>query len=771
MNPILPFKGFIQGPQGQPQQQPPQQQQPVQQQAVVVSYQMTTRNKSFLDMHYFLKSKGIKNNMFMLQLIDTDLAGVDPFDPNLSRVMKQKIHYECVRNFWYYLRECVRVTQTGSPNGVPFQLHRGNMAFFFVILNNINVFVDLPRQLGKTLAAAVFYSWLYNFGTANTDIWFLHTKQMFACSNLALVRNIIEMLPSYLQMNQEYTMIGDRKKKATSNVRSVQQVLNNNKINTAASARSRTAAGTLLRSRTIGHFWMDEFGFIPYNDTVYSTTAPALRTAFDNAKFYGKPYGVIITTTPGILSTDEGLYANQFRLDATPFNERFYDKTPEQLRAIIDSNFKSSFVYIRFTWQQLGKDQKWLFDQCREIGWHKIQDIRRDIFLEWSLMPENCPFSVEDLEEIEKHIQHKPINEIEFMGQYILNVYKGVKLDSNLVPRYPPIIGVDVGGGYRRDYSALTIIDSETTEVIATFKSNIISVKDFTRLILEIVTRFYPNAIVNIERNGGYGAAVIAYLKESQIKKNLYYELKDKIIEEQTDGIRIRRKSILTKIFGTDSTKEARDLVIETLRERVMYHKNKFTSPDILEEMRSMETKKNGRIEHSSTSHDDLVFSYLWALYVWYYGKNLRENFGMEKREIQTDEGIDDVVTTLDHKYVNVLEEVVGPATEEQEIVAQEVKAQLAELQRGQGILMDDFLQKRKAFEDDMLKQQLQFDKKFRNAVKSDYGLSDEEIDDRYLGSGYTIPDSVFLSFNTDIEQEEKERQAKTMNLMNRRYY
>lgn len=37
---------------------------------------------------------------------------------------------------------------------------------FFCMLQNINTFIELPRQQGKTLGACVFYSWAYNFGTA-----------------------------------------------------------------------------------------------------------------------------------------------------------------------------------------------------------------------------------------------------------------------------------------------------------------------------------------------------------------------------------------------------------------------------------------------------------------------------------------------------------------------------------------------------------------------------------------------------------------------------
>ena len=64
-----------------------------------------TRNKSFLQVHYYLKSIGIKNNAFFLALYDTDLAAVDPFDPNLTFQMKQKVFRECMVNYWYWLND------------------------------------------------------------------------------------------------------------------------------------------------------------------------------------------------------------------------------------------------------------------------------------------------------------------------------------------------------------------------------------------------------------------------------------------------------------------------------------------------------------------------------------------------------------------------------------------------------------------------------------------------------------------------------------------
>ena len=73
--------------------------QQIQKPRTIIMHKSTT-NQSFLDMHYYLKSKGIQNNDFFLALLDPGLAGVDPRDPNLSPNMKIRVLQECRLNYW-----------------------------------------------------------------------------------------------------------------------------------------------------------------------------------------------------------------------------------------------------------------------------------------------------------------------------------------------------------------------------------------------------------------------------------------------------------------------------------------------------------------------------------------------------------------------------------------------------------------------------------------------------------------------------------------------
>ena len=139
----------------------------------------------------------------------------------------------------------------------------------------------------------------------------------------------------------------------------------------------------------------------------------------------------------------------------------------------------------------------------------------------------------------------------------------------------------------------------------------------------------------------GFGIAVIQRLCKTSIKKNLYYEIKDKVFEESYNGVHVSQKKAKVKVYGTDSTKEVRARMIELLYERTDLHKDKFISKILLSELRTLEVDKRGKIQAVYPNHDDQVFAYLHALRVWYDGENLAERYGIRKNTIKTDEDVE----------------------------------------------------------------------------------------------------------------------------------
>lgn len=731
-----------------------------------IYYQMSTSNKSFINMHYYLKSIGIKNNKFMLSLFDPDLAGVDPYDPSLSLTMKMKITREIQRNYWYFLREVVRVTANGNPRGIRYELNRGNLAFNFCSMYNMNIFFEMPRQVGKTMAAIVRYLYVYNFASANSNITFMNKQNQDAKRNLESFKAVRDLLPSWLQLSQEFSVVNGKKKKLPSTVQTIQHPVNHNIIRTVPGARNETAAANLLRGQTITMWWADEWAFTAFNSTIYVNSMPALNKAFINAKRANVPYGITITTTPGRLSTFEGQFAYDMIQNATPFNERWYDLSYDQIMEIINNNMNSIFVYIKYSYKQLGLGEKWFYDQCKNMMW-KMVDIRREILLEWIDTPENSPFSQDDLETLRGMI-HEPIREVLILNKYPFKIYNTISLSITGSPIDPPIIGVDVSGGYKRDYTAISVIDSRTTQYIGGLKCNYMSIPDLARTLIWMVKSMMPNAVVNIERNGGFGASLIAKLKEpGGIKDNLYYEVKERILEETSDElgrpVRVKRK---TKVYGLDSSKGSRDLLIEILRERMERHKDKMPSPTMYDELSKMVVKKTGKVEHSDNSHDDLVFSYLMALYVWYEGKYLKENFNINKATIKTEDSIDDTIgKDLEQKYTEILEEFKIPIDDENS-AKKEVDNYLKVLKTGMGTMFSDFMKQQREQEQQMLMDMIQ-NKAVRKAYSEYSQIPEEQLISNNKANKFRVPDSVFTKFGEDPEELAKKQIAKNMNFKN----
>lgn len=704
--------------------------------------QMTTKNKSFLDMHHYLKATGHKNNAFMLALYDPDLDGIDPHDPNLNTFYKQKVFRECMCNYWYFLREVVRIPSSGA-KPMMYKLTRGNMALTFCQILNMNVFMELPRQQGKSVSSAIRFLYVYNFATTNSKIAFLHKNMDGAKDNLQTLKDLRDLLPPYLIMKEKITPDG-KVLRGKNNTTEILNPFNNNDIKVFASATNKAKAASLLRGKTLTMMWYDEYGFLPYNDVIYMNAAPAYKTAAMNAKANGAPFGILITTTPGFMSTDEGKEAYHTKENATKFSEEWYDYTYDQMMKIITSNTKSDFVYIRYTYQELGCSEQWFKEVCVLLkgSW---PDIRREILLEWSTGVENSPFREEDLDTIAGLVR-QPISITYLLDRYRFETY--LQADTHT---YPALIGVDVAASVKRDSSTITVVDSLTTKVLGCLNCNYITQIDLCKCLKHMIDNWMPNAIINVERNG-VGQGVIGILKKMGLTKNLYYEIKDTIVEERQDGVHSYKQKVRTKVYGLNSTAAVRQTLIDILMERVENHKDKIVSPIIYNELLGMEIKKTGKVEHSASTHDDQVFSMLMALYMWYYGVNMAERFGLKKTAIKTDDDIDDRLDFLDEEGVEIVEHF-----NVDDELAEDIQKDLDAAIKAGGTTLQEFINKRRE-EEAIQFNSLVSTKLGERAYRQMYNIPDNIPLSNYIDSptGYRVPDSVFNEFysNDGIEYD-----------------
>lgn len=227
------------------------------------------------------------------------------------------------------------------------------------------------------------------------------------------------------------------------------------------------------------------------------------------------------------------------------------------------------------------------------------------------------------------------------------------------------------------------------------------------------------------------------------LKKNLYYEIKDTIVEEKQDGVHAYKQKLRTKVYGLNSTKEVRRKLIDLLIERVENHKDKIISPIIYNELLGMEIKRNGKVEHSASTHDDQVFAMLMALYMWYEGVNMGERFGLKKVSIKTDEDVDEQIDYYNDDSI----EIVDSFNAKDEL-DEEVERSLSSAIKAGGVLMQDFLDKR--HEEETAQLNALFNTPLgQKAYRNVYGIPDSESIEKYIGppGEFNIPYSVFSGF------------------------
>lgn len=317
------------------------------------------------------------------------------------------------------------------------------------------------------------------------------------------------------------------------------------------------------------------------------------------------------------LDSPEGLYCYNLIQEAVPFDEKWYDMSIDKVKEIISENSENDFVFIQFDYKQLGHGEKWLTKQKRLVG-NDLLTIKREILLEWTLAGDTSPFSEEQLASIEHYIK-KPIGSF-----YIKDLYKFNILDElHNIRERNYIISIDIAGGLEKDATAITIIDPLTYKPVVEFKSNRIDTPTLVEVIVELVEMYFNEAVIVPERNN-MGLSVIQMLLKTSVARNMYYEKKQRTTEKEV-GLRgkTKKSNKELRIYGIDTTAKSREIMIKEILNMVVNERPEMIISDsIFKEIKTLERKKNGKIEHRDGCHDDCLMSYLIGLYMILYGLN-----------------------------------------------------------------------------------------------------------------------------------------------------
>ena len=618
-------------------------------------YDHRTKNKSFLKVHEQLKLLGVRNNEFFLLLLNPRLQGVDPHDPNISPELAMMVVEECQLNFFYYLREVVRIPQQGA-GVVPFELDRATLAAAYCFINDINFYLIKPRQTGKSVGLCAFLSWAFKFGITNGGFAFFANKEKNSKANLKRMKTYIGLLPKYMANMgaQVYDSSGKLVRK-TNNIKRYFEPASGNTADVMNCAISEETAEELGRGDSHNFEFYDEAEFTTCIETTVQVSGLAFNTASYNALKNGMHSCRMFATTPGDLSNEKKCgSAMKIVEDSIVWEERFYNVDPMKLKKYIAKKTNYRVVYIEYNYKQLGLGEAWFIRACSTVG-NNIPKIRREILLQRFSGNSASPFTEEDITELDEGMQ-KPVETVKFGkgGLYEIKFYiPRAEIRKNRVY----FLGLDPSDGTGSDNYGLTVIDPYTFKTIIEFKSQYMAPQGCRELLEYMLTKWIPNAIICVESNRN-GITLIDFLKDSWIKSRIYAaseaSSESLLIKEEYDEIGFLKDQLMRrKYFGVKTTSTTRQMMMSILVDCVKFKKDILTSENLVTDIKDL-VLKNGVIKAADGKHDDCVMSWCIAMYAYYFGEKL-ERYGFRKGELPNDMVEDEEFDQLEELYKNPL--------------------------------------------------------------------------------------------------------------------
>ena len=605
-------------------------------------------NASFTMTAKELKNLGIKNYYFMLEIKNPRVADINPFKKNITPQEVQALMIEYRQNLWWFMRTAVRMrTDAGIKQ---YCLHRGLAAVSWNFLRHQDNCITEPRQTYKTtgtIGGPIL--WAFQL-SSDLHIHFFGKETENTKRNLQHLKSNIELLPEWCQFSRYMDDSGKKARRATE---TLQNNLMHNELEIHPKPTSLAHAQGMGRGASGAITYFDEIEFLPYFPEVLSNSSPLFKTASENAASAGKPYCRLFSTTPGNLDTREGRDALPVIQSMIPWTEKLYDmsdKEIEEYKSAFKEEYHSSETqhtrevidcfYIEYQYYQVRKTYDWVLEQYRLSG--DRMAIRREILMQRLRGSNNCPIDPEDIEYLISNMK-KSNNEIIIDHKWLFKLYDhgaGMRFGQpkELDESIPYLVGVDPaggGGGANGDNFAVTIINPYNLEIAAEFHSQYISGPNAVRMFQELIHEYIPKAVLVIEKNS-MGIYLIQMLLETDIRDNIYWsrttrEL-DEMTEESPNDRQLRSMAQQYQKYGTYNTAKVRKAMIELLFQYIAESKQVLCTEYLINDICKLVRTSTGRIEADKGEHDDSLFSWLHAIYVYHTGDNL-ETFGIFRQE------------------------------------------------------------------------------------------------------------------------------------------
>lgn len=592
-----------------------------------------TKNTSFIKMSIMLQKMGIKNHLFMLVLTQPELQGLDPHSPNLTEQQKLRIAYECKINPWYFFREVIRISSQGG-DPIRYQLNRANLALIWCFLNNIDTYLTMPRQIGKTIGVLSISAYVIYVLGYNINIAMFAKDADLRTENVRRLKEIKEGLPQYLV--QEGSAFN------TNNQETIEYKPYKNKYITFIAQSDKKRAAKQGRGESYIWSHWDELAFYTNNDLSYPSAISASETVGPLAIKNGLPCATLITTTAGFTSTPEGKYAHSIMSKAMRFSEKIYDcDNNAAVKQLLDNCSRNGFCYLEFSYTQLGKDEKWF----KKVTRNKPQEIICiDYLNKWIHGAENetiIPKKLMDL--LEKNVE-EPISITIDNGVVMRWFAEQRVLDKPEFKNIPFILGCDTSDNIGKDFTTVVMVNPKDMAVVMTLRCNQSNVLLICDIIFKLLERF-PNSIFVPEKNKA--VQLLNILIQTILTKTNwkpYKRIFNRFIQDKGDSIDLNKLDMqlgsVIGLFGFNTTgaENSRKLLYgKVLNTTVERNYTRIFDKIIVDEICGL-IVRDGRIDHLSDGHDDTLIAYLLACWFIMYAKNVCL-YGIDPNDILSDFG------------------------------------------------------------------------------------------------------------------------------------
>lgn len=588
---------------------------------------------SWIKMAALYKKAGRLNYAFFLTTLDPRLKGIDPHDPNLTKEQKTWVSIEAKYNFWYYVRKIAKIPISGQKKPSPVKANRMVIAFWWCVLNNIDIAIIAPRQQGKSVGSDIYSNWLMHIAGENFAMQLLTKDNKLRKSNIERIKKIRDAMPPYLNFIT---------KDDADNTEELTCKRLENRYLTGVGQKSVDNAENLGRGLTTPYLQIDEQPYVPNSHISLPVAIASATAARDDARRNGTPYGTVITTTAGRRDSKEGAYAYQMIHSAYYWNEALFDcMSRAEIVDMIDkgSSGDRTMVNATFSHRQLGKSDSWARDAILATNSDKDMALR-DFLNHWSSGSETSPLSNE-LNQIIKDAIKEPCYVERTKHNYTVNWYIPRREIVERMQKSKYILACDTSNAVGKDANAVLLVDIRSMEVVASSSIREANLLVFATWLADwLIT--YDNITAMIE-NKSSGQAIMdtMAIKLVETGHNPFVRMYNRIFDEPERRREQYNEVMMYKnrpdidlynkhkgTFGFMTTGASRQLIYGTLLQRAAASVGHLVNDKLLSDQIRGLVIKNGRVDHAADSHDDMVIAWLLANHMAAYGKSL-SNYGI----------------------------------------------------------------------------------------------------------------------------------------------